>query len=91
MKEFDFNPSQWVPFRDKAILDRIRNIKREDITKHPNPRFKIKVVKDDMVEHIFVTDMFHRIKSAADENGNIAPESYDQRFLRSTKNYPHLS
>lgn len=130
MKEFDYSPSQWVPFRDKKVLEKVRKIKREDIEKHPNPEFKIKVVKDDEVEFIFVTDMFFRIKKAADEgkravlilpnpnhgyiklahlinkfrvnckhlytfnmdeyadeDGNIAPESYPQGFLRSMKNY----
>lgn len=130
MKGFDYSPSRWVPFRDKKVLERVRKIKREDIDKHPNPDFNIKVVKDDMVEFIFVTDMFNRIKRAADEgrkvvlilpnpnhgyiklaylinkfeinckhlytfnmdeyadeDGNIAPESYAQGFLRSTKNY----
>lgn len=130
MKEFDYSPSQWVPFRDKKVLEKVRKIKREDIEKHSNPEFKIKVVKDDEVEFIFVTDMFFRIKKTADEgkravlilpnpnhgyiklahlinkfrvnckhlytfnmdeyadeDGNIAPESYPQGFLRSTKNY----
>ncbi len=130
MKEFDYSPSKWVPCRDKKVLEKVRKIKRENIEKHPNPEFKIKVVKDDEVEFIFVTDMFFRIKKAsdegkravlilpnpnhgyiklahlinkfrvncrhlytfsmdeyADEDGNIAPESYPQGFLRSTKNY----
>jgi glucosamine-6-phosphate deaminase len=67
MFTFDYNPSDWVPFRDKEVLDRVRNIKREDITKHPNPDFQIRVVKDADIEFIFVTDMFYRIKTAADE------------------------
>ena len=130
MKKFDYSPSHWVPFRDKIVLEKVRKIKREDIEKHPNPEFKIKVVKDDEVEFIFVADMFFRIKKAtdegkravlilpnpnhgyiklahlinkfrvnckhlytfnmdeyADEDGNIAPESYPQGFLRSMKNY----
>jgi glucosamine-6-phosphate deaminase len=130
VKDFDFSPSNWVPFRDKKVLEKIRRIKKEDIDKHPNPDFKIRVVKDDMVEWLFIVDMFSRIKNAADkgkkvvfilpnpnhgyiklaymvnkfrincrhlytfnmdeyadEEGNIAPESYPQGFLRSTKNY----
>jgi len=130
MKDFDYSPSKWVPFRDKKVLTRIRKIKKEDIDKHPNPDFNIQVVEDDMVEFLFITDMFYRIKAAAeegrdvvlilpnpnhgyikvahlintfhvnckhlytfnmdeyaDEDGNIAPESYPQGFLRSTKNY----
>ena len=63
---FTSSPSQWVPFRDTEALERCRKIKREDIEKHPNPDFKIRVVPDADVEYIFVTDMFYRIKSAAD-------------------------
>lgn len=128
--QFEFQPSRWLPFRDKAVLDRVRRIKREDVDTHWNPEFVIRVVPDSMVEHIFVTDMFHRIVAAreegrnvvfllpnpnfgyfklahlintfkikcdhvytfnldeyADEDGNVAPESYPQGFLRSTKEY----
>ncbi len=130
MKEFKYSPSKWVPFRDVEVLERVRRIKRGEITKHPNPEFRIQVVPDDQVEFIFVTDMFHRISKAAEENrsctlilpnpnhgyiklayilnrfrvdcrhlnvfimdeyadeeGNIAPESFAQGFMRSFKNY----
>jgi len=66
MTEWKYSPSPWVPFRDQEVLERVRKIKREDITKHPNPEFKIRVVKDADIEFIWVTDMFWRIKSAAD-------------------------
>lgn len=66
MSTFQYSPSPWVPFRDVAALERCRKIKREDITKHPNPDFKITVHRDDDVEHMWVADMFHRIKTAAD-------------------------
>ena len=130
MKPFEFEPSGWVPFQDKKVIERVRKIGRKDIEKHPNPDFKIRVIPDDIVEHVFVSDMFFQIKSAADENrkcvlilpnpnhgyikvahlinrfrvdcghlhvfimdeyadqdGNIAPETYAQGFLRSCKNY----
>lgn len=130
MNTFEYEPSPWIPFRDKNVLERVRKITREEITNHPNPDFNIRVVKDDEVEFIFITDMFYQIKTAADEgrnvvlilpnpahsyiklahlinklrvncqhlytfnmdeyadeDGNIAPESYPQGFLRSTKNY----
>ncbi|MCL4415100.1 MAG: hypothetical protein M1365_00140 [Actinobacteria bacterium] len=130
MKKFDYQPSQWVPFRDKKVLEKIRNIKREDIERHPNKNLKIMVIPDEIVEFTWVTDMFYRIKKAADEDkrlvlilpnpahtymkvamlinrfkincknlfifiedeyadqdGNIAPESYPQGFLRALKNY----
>jgi len=71
MSNFDFQPSKWVPYRDKAVLDRVRNIKREDIAKREpgwNPDFNVQVVPDDMVEWIWATDMFRRIKASDDEN-----------------------
>jgi len=64
---FEFQPAKWVPFRDKEVIDRVRRIKREDIEKHPNPDFKIRVVPDVDIEHIWLADIFHRIKTASDE------------------------
>lgn len=130
MTDFDFQPSKWVPFRDKEVIERIRSIRRTEIERHPNPDFKIQVVQDGIVEFMFVSDMFWRIKSAADagrrvvlilpnpnhgyiklahlvnkfrlncrhlytfnldeyadEDGNIAPESYPQGFYRAVKQY----
>ena len=66
MAEWKYSPSPYVPFRDPEALERARKIKRADITKHDNPDFRIRVVKDADVEFIWVTDMFWRIKSAAD-------------------------
>lgn len=130
MNEFTYEPSKWVPFRDKKEIDRVRNIKRANIEKHPNLELKIKVVPDDQPEFIWIMDMFYRIKQSADENkkvvlilpnpahtyikvamlinrfklncknlyvfimdeyadqdGNVAPDSYPQGFMRSLKNY----
>lgn len=67
MTVFAYSPSKWVPFRDKAVLERVRKISRANITKHPNPDFQIRVVKDADIEFIWVTDMFYRVKRAADE------------------------
>ena len=65
-KIFDYAPSQWVPFKDKAVIEKVRAIKREDIEKHPNPNFNIKVVPDADVEFLWVTDMLSRIKHASE-------------------------
>jgi len=66
MTDWRYSPSQWVPFRDEEVLERCRRIRREDIEKHPNPDFKIRVVPDADIEFIWVTDMFHRIKTTMD-------------------------
>ena len=63
---FEFSPSQWVPFRDKKEIERVIRIRKEDFTTHANPDFKISIVPDADVEYIWITDMFSRIKRAAE-------------------------
>ncbi|RIH67067.1 hypothetical protein D1164_01145 [Mariniphaga sediminis] len=65
-KAFEFSPSLSVPFRDKKEIERALQIKREDIEKHDNPDFKIRVVPDSDTEFIWVTDLFKRIKHSAE-------------------------
>lgn len=66
MTNFHYRPSPYVPFRDQEVLERVRKITREEIDQHPNPDFRIRVVKDEDLDYIWVTDMFYRIKMAAD-------------------------
>ena len=68
MTTFTYNPSTWVPFRDQAAIDRVRNIKKEDIAKHPNPDFKIQVMPAAEIEFLWLMDIFYRIKKMADDN-----------------------
>lgn len=65
-RQFDFSPSEWVPFKDKNEIIRVSNIKREDIEEHLNPDFRIKVVPDADIDYIWLTDMFERIKHASE-------------------------
>jgi len=122
---FKFEPASWIPYRDKEVLDRVRAIKREDLDKHPNPDFKIRIVSDPT--SIWVADIFTRIRQSdiedkklvmvlpnpapvfyetvaelintykvncrnvytfaldewADQDGNVAPDSYPASFNRS--------
>jgi len=55
-----------VPFRDTEVLERVRRIRREDITKHWNPEFRISVMPASEIEFRWLMDMFYRIKTAAD-------------------------
>lgn len=71
MSNFTYQPSKYVPFRDMEVLERCRKITREEITKHLNPDFKISVIPDNMVELMWVTDMFYRLKEAADAGRKI--------------------
>jgi len=63
---FSYKPSRWVPYRDREVLERVRRITRDEIEQHPNPDYRIRVVPDADAEWIWVTDMFYRIKRAAD-------------------------
>ena len=63
---FEFSPSPWVPFKDKKEIERVLKIKREDIEKHDNPDFRIRVVPDTDAESILITDMFSCIKHSAE-------------------------
>lgn len=43
---FSFSPSEWIPFRDKKVLEYCRNIRRDEMETHPhpNPEYKVRVV-----------------------------------------------
>lgn len=66
MADFEFSPATCIPFRDMDVIRRVRQIRREDITRHPNPEFRIHVVPNADVEFLWLADMFHRLKTAGD-------------------------
>jgi len=66
MSDFDFSPAAFIPFRDLDVIRRVRAIRREDITRHANPDFRITIVKDADLEFLWMIDLFHRIKTASD-------------------------
>lgn len=57
--EFDFQPASWLPTRDPEVLDRVRNIKREDMEYTNENGYSVKVVIDPV--QVLVQDIFHRI------------------------------
>ncbi len=65
MKEFEFKPASWLPSQDVEMLERVRNIKREDMEYTNENGYSVKVVIDP-TSH-FVMDMFHRL-SESDRN-----------------------
>ncbi len=67
MTEFRYAPSKHVPFRDVEVLEKVRRITPEELTKHPNPEFKIGIYPDGEIEWMFLTDIFLRIKRAGEE------------------------
>ncbi|OPZ30922.1 MAG: glucosamine-6-phosphate deaminase [Lentisphaerae bacterium ADurb.BinA184] len=66
MSTFRFQPAAFIPFRDTAAIARVRRIRRADITRHPNPDFRIRVIPDADVERLWVRDMFTRIRESAE-------------------------
>lgn len=79
MSDFAWTPSVHIPFQDVEAVERVRKIKKEDLTKHPNPDFRIEIVPDAEFEFRWLIDMFYRIKSSADEERDvtlIVPQPY---------------
>jgi len=65
---FEYQMSQYLEFRDVEICKRVRAIKKEDITKHPNENFKIKVIENELAfQFAYVLDIVSGIKRALEE------------------------
>ena len=56
---FNFEPAPFVPYKNKAVLDKVRALSGKDLEKHPNPHFKIKVIADPGA--VWIGDMVKRI------------------------------
>lgn len=63
---FPFEPATFVPFRDKEAAARVRAIKKEHITQHANPDYRIRLIRQDEVESLWMEDIFTRIKQSAE-------------------------
>ena len=65
---FEYQMSQYLEFKDAEACKRVRQIKREDITKHPNKNFSIRVIEHDTAFQFgYVMDIVAGIKRALDE------------------------
>ena len=63
--EFTYELAKFIPFRDQEVCARVRAIRKEDITKHANPDFKIQVIEDPNEFYLkFALDIVGRIKEA---------------------------
>ncbi len=60
--------SKFLDFQDAAECARVRAIKKEDITKHANPDFKIRVIEEIEIFYAeFALDIVSQIVTAAEE------------------------
>jgi glucosamine-6-phosphate deaminase len=81
VSEFVFKPAEFVPFKDKAVLEKVRSVHGKELEKFSNDKMKIKVIKNP--HPIIIGDIFTRIKMSNDQNkkqvlilGNPEPETY---------------
>ena len=62
--DFTFKPGDYVPFKDRALCERLRQISGKALEKHPNPEFRIKVM---MNPHpVLIGTLFNRIRESDD-------------------------
>ena len=79
--DFAFQPADFVPFKDRALCERLRKLSGKDLEKHPNPDFHIKVM---MNPHpVLIATLFARIRESTQNGrkltmilGNPEPETY---------------
>ncbi len=59
--------ARFIPFRDQAACARVRAIRRQDLSRHANPRFRIEVIDDRQTFYSrFAIDIVSRIKHAGE-------------------------
>jgi glucosamine-6-phosphate deaminase len=67
--EFTYDLAGFIDFRDTDACDRVRRIRRSELTEHPNRDFRISVI-DEPAEFYrsFADDLVGRIRAARDES-----------------------
>ena len=66
--EFNYEMAAGMEFRDMEACKRARAVRREDIDKHPNDNFTIRVIEDEAAfRFAYVMDIVTGIKRALDE------------------------
>ncbi|MDR1439632.1 MAG: hypothetical protein LBJ10_06355 [Clostridiales bacterium] len=81
MSGFAFKPAEWLPFRDQGVAEKLRGMSRDEIERHPNPDFHIKVVPN--IGGIVLADIYAQIKASDEQDkkfvfitGNPCPALY---------------
>lgn len=79
--DFLFTPADFVPFKDREVCERLRQISGKDLEKHWNPEFNIKVIHNP--HPVVIGHIFNKIKESCEHNkkvtlilGNPEPETY---------------
>jgi len=63
--KFYYDLAAFIAFRDKSECQRVRAIRRAEVTRHPNPDFKIQIIDDQTAFYTaFAVDIVRHIKEA---------------------------
>ena len=78
---FKFTPADWVPFKDKEVMEKLSKMTYEELEKHPNPDVHIKIL--DNYATVVLAEKFMGIKESFEQNkkfstifGNPNPNSH---------------
>ncbi|HCS74731.1 MAG TPA: hypothetical protein DIW17_12760, partial [Clostridiales bacterium] len=63
---FNFKPADWVPIKDRELLDRLAKMTAEEIEQHPNPDVRIKILSG--FGSVVMADKFMGIKESYEQN-----------------------
>jgi glucosamine-6-phosphate deaminase len=64
---FEYELADFISFRDRAVCERVRRIRRSELAKHENPDFRIQIVDDPGdFSCAFADDIIGRIRAAAE-------------------------
>src|ERR1700730_1051247 len=67
--EFDYEMARSISFRDREACERVRRITRAELTKHPNPDFRISVIDEEPAFYpAFADELARGIRDARDED-----------------------
>ncbi len=61
MSEFVYQPAPFVPFRDLEVIERCRNLTREELVTHPNPDLNIQILPSEEITFRWFADLINRI------------------------------
>src|SRR5207248_9380161 len=65
---FGYEMARFISFRDHEACERVRRIRRDELTNHPNPEFRIAIVDEARAFYqAFADDLVARIRSAREE------------------------
>jgi glucosamine-6-phosphate deaminase len=66
--KFTYEMSTFIPFRDQRACERVRRIRKQDLCKHPNRNFRIRIIEDQATfAYSYIMDIVAGIKRALDE------------------------